>query len=260
MFFRLNRFVFNRNRDFSNDDVFFFIHIMKASGTSFRNMLWPLFQRKDIWPNRNNILTTRTNWYPPLNEIPVMDSKVGKRLRLIAGHYPFAASELFSKTPRYLVFLRHPVDRTVSFLKHARSNAPQYQGKSLREVYNDIKLRKHMICNYQTKQFSFNGIEEYYSFEKELVVDKERLGIAKKNLKKCDFVGLSEEFAKSIKLCEKIFGWEFKRILNDNISKDDVEIEDRLIEDIKKEVALDLEFYSFAVERFRDLTSEYSIG
>ena len=122
MLSRINRLFFNKIKgNYNNDEVFFFIHIMKASGTSFRNMLWQLFPQKEIWPNRKDILATKTNWYPPLKHFSGIDNNTGKRLRLITGHYPFIAAELFSMTPRYLVFLRHPVDRTVSFLKHAKT-------------------------------------------------------------------------------------------------------------------------------------------
>ena len=260
MVYRKNRSILNRLRGKHRPLEYFFIHIMKASGTSFRNMLWPLFRQKEIWPNRKDILETKTNWYPSLDHFPGSNGNTARRLRLIAGHYPFVASELFSTNTRCLVFVRHPVDRTVSFLKHAKTHAPQYNDRSLREIFDDAKLRRNMIANYQTKQFSFKDMDEYYALEKELEIDGGRLDLAKTNLLKCDFVGLTEKFNRSVALCEHIFGWKFKRILNSNVSNSTVEIEADLIDDIKNEVSYDIEFYDFAVRVFEELLEKCPVA
>ena len=230
---------------------FFFIHLHKTAGTSFGRMLARLFPQDSIFPNEQDQLATRRHYpdlTPELHDFLQLSAERRDSIRLLCGHYPFLTGRAFPREPSCLVFLRHPLARTISHLKHAKRYVPGFQDKSLTEVFEVRRARRLFFGNVQTKAFSYHSFEEALRVDDPIDVDRSRLELAKENLRRCAFVGLTEAFADSVALCERIFGWSFEGILRENVAPEDLAVEEPLRERILNEVALDLELYDFAAE------------
>jgi len=238
----------------------FFIHLHKTAGTSFGKMLSRLFPQDSIFPNEQDQLATRRHYpdlTPEIHDFLNLSAERLDSIRLLCGHYPFLAGSAFSPEPRYLVFFRHPLARTISHLKHARRYVPEFQDKTLAEIFEVRRARQLFFGNAQTKAFSYHTFEEALRVDDPIEVDCSRLALAKENILKCEFVGLTEAFAESVALCERIFGWTFDDVLRENVAPEDLAVEDPLRERILNEAALDLELYDFASRVHGDLRAAH---
>ena len=54
---------------------------------------------------------------------------------MIAGHFPLCTIELLDAEFTTLTVLRHPVERTLSYLRHHRDTTPADSERSLEELY-----------------------------------------------------------------------------------------------------------------------------
>ena len=90
-------------------ETLFFVHIPKCAGSSFRQVL-------KRWFGENAL-------FIDTHDGAVLAKAVGQRPsapRGIAGHMPFGLHEGLPLRPCYVSLVRHPLDRFVSFYRHAR--------------------------------------------------------------------------------------------------------------------------------------------
>jgi hypothetical protein len=77
--------------------------------------------------------------------------------------------------------------------------------------------------------------------------------MAKEGLATVEFIGLTEEFEESIRLCEAMFGLRFPPTMRDNVATEVEEplgpVRERLLEDVQ----LDRELYDFGLQLHRDM-------
>lgn len=225
----------------SGDDRFFYIHIPKTAGTSFRVMLYDLFHQREIYPNSHELdQSPEYQVYFDLDRLFCLSDKMSM-IKLLVGHFPFSSGSVFGQTPKYLVFLRNPIDRTLSHLFHIKRTIPEYQNKDLEYI---VESEINQITNVQV---SFLGYD---------------LESAKSNLSKCSFIGLTDEFDTSILLCEKIFGWNFKKLHKKNVrSKNDKTlISPKILEKISECNRQDDSLYKHGKNIFQKLLSANGIS
>lgn len=187
----------------------FFMHIPKTAGTSFRRMLWTLFDEKNILPNQYDLKNNK-GLYPSLEEANV---KWGSRLDdiyLLAGHYRYGSSDILPKKAKYLLtFLRDPVERAFSLVKHLQRTNPEYKKFSLEDI---ISKNKNILQNGQLVYF-LNRDEE-----KNLKIDQ-KTRIACHRLEQFDFIGITEKFEDSIEWLENDLKYKFPKKLYLNTSE-----------------------------------------
>ena len=84
------------------DDRFVFIHIPKTAGTSFRTLLYDIFDE------------TRVS--PPFSGAPLTDEDARKldSYQVIAGHISWADVKRYFPRRRLITFLRDPIERCLS--------------------------------------------------------------------------------------------------------------------------------------------------
>ncbi len=145
------------------NDKFFFVHVMKTGGTSFAEIVRQNFEPQERYPEaclaENANFGRRTASYI---HVPTIVSEVNENiaaLRMVAGHIPYATRRLFAGTFTTLTVLRHPVARTLSYLKHCRNFHPEHTAMSFEEIYEQAWFNAMFIGNYQTKIFSMTAEE-----------------------------------------------------------------------------------------------------
>jgi hypothetical protein len=77
------------------------------------------------------------------------------RLTFYMGHVPAVAAELILlRRPVMVTVLRHPITRTVSWLRWAQRVYPEHRDKSLEQIYEDPWWNQRFIDNHQVKLLS----------------------------------------------------------------------------------------------------------
>ena len=113
-----------------------------------------------------------------------------------------------------MTVLRHPLERTVSYMRDHRRRTPEDAELTLEEVYDD-DLRFHgLIHNHMTKMLSLTPEEMNEGVLTRVEFTPERLERAKERLAGVDVVGLQEEFDSFCAELSARFGWS----LDDQLS------------------------------------------
>ena len=200
------------------DSGIFFIHIMKTAGTSLRKMLTDSLDESLTYPNDRDLQKSPHRHYPSLSNIlSQMQSGELRKFKILCGHYPFFLGEMVFKNPRYIVFLREPVARTISMIEHRKWKTPAFRYLSYEEILDNEDFVKKQLENYQTKVFALSDIEQCGGDTNiPLEITPENFKLALERLEKVDVIGTTENFNKSIELIEKKFGFEFKKRLYTN--------------------------------------------
>lgn len=214
---------------------FFFIHIPKTGGTSFRQMLQTQFKPDEIFPNEN--LIRKLKGYPYLNELNEIYQDKISNVSLLVGHYPLSAYQLLSNDVKLLTFFREPVSRAVSFIRYYKKTNQDYKNSSLEEIFNS---EINQLSNMQVKIISsiFNDN------------NKNRINVAIENLNRLDFFGISEDFNTSIKIAEKQFCWNLGVIKKVNITNSSIDIPENLINQIIECNQEDIALYNVVKSNF----------
>lgn len=200
-------------------EKYFFLHVPKTAGTSFRVMLQNQFDASEIFPNEKMIM--ELGGYPRYPELKSNYSEKLKQIKLLVGHYPLITGKLMGSDTKILAFFREPVERILSFLNYYRATDARYRESSFEHI---LESEKHQTANQQVKLLSDGYFERGVS----------RLEIAKKNLSKLDFIGISESFEKSVLLAQKMFNWDLKTIKKVNVTADKAVLSENLIEKIRE--------------------------
>jgi len=269
-------------------DQFFFIHLMKTAGTSFAFQLRENFAPHEIYPSKESDARKDNDvaGYVSLRRLLDLTPERRAEVRIFTGHFPFVASELLDLDLRRLTLLRHPVDRTVSVLKHFKRLTPRVEGLSLEEIYDDPWVFGHFIENHQAMMFSVTADDKPEAFGSSMTywgtlmrmqavgspdgdmqdevarlkeiavthaprVDEERFARAKANLDRVDVIGFSERYGEFVDELRDRYGWWPTGLHVDkkvNRSPESWEVSDALRKRIEYDNAVDIEFYEYAQE------------
>ncbi len=190
---------------------FFFIHIMKTAGASFRQHAYANFGPGEVYPTKELDADLQlANW--SIEYVTSLPTERRERTRVYTGHFPFATVELMGLDLITLTILRDPVDRTISRLSQRRHFDEQSRSLRLEEVYEDPFFFPTHIHNHQSKIFAMTTEDRLESFMDVIDVDEQRLEIAKANLDQVDVVGLQERFDEFLEEVEQRYGWRFRAV------------------------------------------------
>lgn len=239
----VTKWIEGNHRVIPTKDCYFFLHIPKTAGTSFRAMLNDIFKPWEILPNTTDI-AGNGGLYPMIYKL-LRRKRFNEltKIKIMLGHYPYRPKTYFENAPVVLTFLRDPFKRAVSRLFHMKINDSRFKDQSLTEIYEQnpidfINLQVHYISGY-TGHINQLG--------------NDQLEIAKQNLKSFAFCGITSRFEESVELLENTFNWKFKeQSLTKNVNKKYSidEVPSELIEKIKAVNQLDQKLYEFGLELF----------
>jgi hypothetical protein len=211
-------------------------------------MLWRRFEQDEIYPNLEQIEANGGD-YPPLEDLVNTPIEGRSPIRLIAAHYALGGTQHFRPRPNRLVFLRDPVERAFSHVKHIQRL--QQPDSSLWEVVND-PANLESLENEQVRYLADFATPEGIAKHKREQLEKRRLNTAIRNLKGCEFVGLSEHFDESVRLCEATFGWELGDAVIENVSPENEEMSADMRARLVELNQLDIELYDFGCRLFEN--------
>jgi len=164
------------------------------------------------------------------------------------GHYLFSIGKSLPKKPKYIVFFRDPVKRAISHLYHLKRHNKAFKKNSL---YDIASSNNWQINNLQVRYMGDISFQPDELYTENTSLGKEALKEAKKNIDKCHFVGITEDFDDSIKLLEKMFDWNLGKTMKKNVApRRHRKVPEDLYEKIKALNQLDIELYEYAKSKY----------
>jgi hypothetical protein len=250
----------------SENDLLYFLHIPKTAGTSLKTFIFDHYDTQEFFDQ--SILEH-------LIKTPRLELN---KYKLFCGHFGWFLPNLLSKKPKIVTMLRDPIDRTISQYNHIKRGPEFFE---LHERVKNIGLTDflagidtsiaQLVINPQTTAFAFddfttNFIGNQFKSIAEIIsilTDESLLKKAIERLERIEFVGLTEEFDKSIKYLCYSLGWPEPLYSIDKLNqaprKSNPEIVSKAdVGVIKKFTALDQRLYTRAREIFNDRYSSIS--
>lgn len=220
---------------------YFFLHVPRTAGSS----LFALF---------NNILGYKqVIWVEDIDNFDPMQLSALEKYLLIAGHFTVAHQKDYFSHRYSIVFLRNPVDRFISAYYY------------FKKYGNDVLIREMDLISYldfcqnlgcypftlfNNQTVYLTGVMDYSVPEKDL------LDMAKENLSKIDFVGISEFFSESVGLLLKDCRWPpAHEIPYDNASDTRPKLhkfDDKMLDRIGELNKIDMELYKYGINLFSE--------
>lgn len=227
-----------------DDRRFFFVHIMKTAGATFRQHLRRNFTAEQRYPNpeletipavEHNLLVDYVVGLPPARH---------DAIRCYAGHFPHVTTRLLPFEPATFTILRDPVDRVLSYLKQRRA---EIGAATIEEVYADDFTRRCLLDDHQTKVFSLGVDDSPQSVMDVIELDEDRLRVACANLETVDVVGVTDRYDDFCADVTAAFGWRIGTVPDRRVSEPTA-VDPALRHRIEADNQLDRRFYEYAVE------------
>lgn len=230
---------------------YFFLHVMKTGGATFRQHLVANFGQDQIYPHLEADLAK--DLYRPSYDVDYLLALPPERreqVRAYMGHFPFAAIAMFGEPVTTLTILRDPVDRTLSWLKHSKRLHPPHEKLSLEQIYDDPFYQPKFIRNHQSKVFSLTADDSCFggtiNLMAEVEVDDERFRRACANLEQIDLLGLHERYDEFLGDLRDRYQWRIDDVQNWNVAFGPWPVPDAFRRRIAADNAADMAFYEFA--------------
>jgi len=184
---------------------YFYVHIPKTAGTSFRVAAQNSFGKKNTlfdYGNESNVTSSiiKESMYIQKDENLLIEQFNKHNKLILSGHVPVTKYYHLFKKFNIITFVRNPIDQVVSHYKHYCRDL-QYK-----EDFPSF-IKDERFKNLQTRMLTSNPLETI------------------------GFIGLTEEYELSIKLINNIYNLKLK-ILNKNISPNEFSDKAELSEDI----------------------------
>jgi hypothetical protein len=222
---------------------FFFVHLQKTAGTRLTRRIRHHFPERAVYPLRTD--------GDPIARVISVDHLLevwaarGEEISVVTGHFPLCTTELLGGGFTTLTVLRHPLERTVSYLRHHRRRTRADAGLTLEAVYDDDFRFNALVHNHMTKMLSLAPEEMDDGALTRVEFTDERLERAKERLAGVDAVGLQEDFDG---FCDQIsdqFGWHLADPLP-RANRPPIELSPGFRERILQDNAHDVELFEFA--------------
>lgn len=246
----------------SNSEIVIFLHIPKAAGTTFYQVLDHQYMAQHIQYIKEGMSKQRS-----IDAFRKLPEEKKARLRCIRGHMPFGLHQWLPKPATYITILRNPVERIVSDYYYVRRTPIHPFHSEL--IEKNISLEDYIrrmedknTTNLQTRWVAgcvdFDSVMPPYED-----LPANALDLAKENIKNFFSVcGLIERFDESLLLMQKILGWKNIYYMRRNVGKRRPSEEQspvatlRLIEKYEEK---DLELCEYAGKRLTEMLNTHCI-
>ena len=140
-------------------------------------------------------------------------------IQVVTGHFPLCTIEFLDAEFTTLTVLRHPVERTLSYLRHHRDTTPGDRELPLEAIYEDPARFRPFIENHMVKMLSLRADEMTNGMMTVIDFDRGRLRRAKRALRKLDEFGLQEDLEGFAKRLEERFHWRLGPPVHSNVTE-----------------------------------------
>jgi hypothetical protein len=228
-----------------DNDVFYYVHIPKTAGMTFRTIVGDYFHSHEICPATLGHLMSQVT----PQDLP--------QYRLLRGHLVYVDFRrlLPQKHLIHATLLREPVAQLVSHYDYIRRMPTDPDYPKVKDMTLEQFVQHFTIANLQRNTQTYH-IAKAAQFDIEHLPAAEVFEIAIDSLNNFAFVGLLERFQDSLFLLSYIFGW--RPIMNtrkENAGKQ-TRYADRLspatLQLIQENTQLDQKLYDHASEVFHD--------
>lgn len=182
------------------------LHIPKTAGTSLRRMIQDNYQANDLY-----FIYGKESGFTTIEDFKNLAEEEKSGVELFMGHLSFNLGLFPGLEPKFITLVRDPVDRVISYYHHVMNRHQEWRDKNMSllkyiEISNDVQMN-----NNQTKMIS--------GMHRQPVTEK-HLQTAISNIENhFAYVGVSEEFNKSVDILCSLFNWEARTIYKENIAK-----------------------------------------
>lgn len=230
----------------SQEEWFYFLHIPKTAGTTFRLVLYDNFGQSSIYPNYYDFVAKQNSRYLGWKEFESMHRQIfPENKKLLIGHFGIHPLQLYAQhPPKTLCFFREPVRRVMSSIVFHMVKTRRYAGMSIDEI-----LEKHLKSESMIQARSLGYMPKAHNISQVL-----------KRIDQLDFIGISEQFERSLNLCNETFNWKLKNSSPQNVGTySKSTFSENQIQLINDAVAVDRIIYEYALSNFEKRCSEYSL-
>ena len=181
----------------SDDEKIIFLHIPKTAGTSLRQIIEQEYQPE-------NCLFL---YYPVYDEVIIEAIQLQlPKVKVLYGHLTFGVHELFNITGKYVAFLRHPIDRVISFYKYSACDPDSPYYANIQNGLSLVDMLQQEIT-IQTNNHMTRILANYW--QEDRLDDIQFVDRALENiLNSFYYVGLLEKFNESIEQLGNKLNWK----------------------------------------------------
>ncbi|MDH4170676.1 MAG: sulfotransferase family 2 domain-containing protein [Acidimicrobiia bacterium] len=222
---------------------YFFLHIMKTAGASFRQHLRLNFTKEERYPNPDVETISPVEFNVLIDYVIGLPPERHEALRCYAGHFPYMVTTKLPHPVSTFTILRHPVGRVLSYLKQRRLELGL---ASLEEVYEDEFTRRCLLDNHQVKLFSLDEADRPESIMDVIDIDQARFDAACANLDRVDVVGVTERYDDFCTAIVDRFGWRLGDFPDRRVA-DPITVPPSLEARIAADNAFDVAFHEYAL-------------
>jgi hypothetical protein len=232
-----------------SNERFFFVHVMKTGGTTMWVHARRSFTADALYPNPRVDPVGPFQAYMNIEYLTSLDPSRLAGIRCFMGHFPFMVTDVLGDGFVTMSVVRHPVDRTVSFLKHWRTLDPRRKDRSLAQLYAAPRVRKLFATNHQTRMFALRPQDRPGSFLEWLEIDERRLKLAKANVDRVDLLGIHEQYDRFLAQLRDRYRWHVP-MRTKKLASAAEDVSDTLRRRILADNAADAELYEHARARW----------
>ncbi len=246
----------------SNSEIVIFIHIPKAAGTTFYQVLDHQYKAQHILYIKEGMSKQRS-----IDSFKQLPKKKKARLRCIRGHMPLGLHQWLPKPATYITILRNPVKRVMSQYYYIRRTPVHHLHSKLIEKNVSLETYVRMMSDMNTTNLQTRWVAGCVDFDSVMPpyedLPANALDLAKENIENSFSVcGLIERFDESLLLMQKILGWKNIYYMRRNVGKRRASEEQspaatlRLIEEYEEK---DLELFEYAAKRLTEMLNTHCI-